>query len=207
MSTSLWVFSGDFNCLVVCHLRLHGLLPLGSSVHRISQQEYWSGLPFPSPGHLPHPGSEPRSPALQADSLPTEPPGEPMDGPLHLGFCLDAASPEALPWTVSAQQPSFIKSLFNTYSFSPMGQLVCIPVCILIDFSLLLLLFSFLLVKFSMFHEGKDSSLYYLIPNQPKQDLVENRDLIQFVKWIKCLMIEWMTKIYSVGHDTGVEGG
>ena len=117
MSTSLWVFSGDFNCLVVCHLRLHGLLPLGSSVHRISQQEYWSGLPFPSPGDLPHPGSEPRSPALQADSLPTKPPGEPMDGPRHLGFCLDAASPEALPWTVSAQQPSFIKSLFSTYSF------------------------------------------------------------------------------------------
>ena len=39
-----------------------------------SRQEYWSGLPFPSPGHLPDPGIEPRSPALQADSLPTEPP-------------------------------------------------------------------------------------------------------------------------------------
>ena len=37
-----------------------------------SRQEYWSGLPFPSPGHLPNPGIEPRSPALQADSLPTE---------------------------------------------------------------------------------------------------------------------------------------
>ena len=144
MSTSLWVFSGDFNCLVGSHLRLHGLLPLGSSVHRISQQEYWSGLPFPSPGDLPQPGSEPRSPALQADSLPSEPPGEPMDVPVHcLGSCLDAASPEALPWPVSAQQPSFIKSLFNTYSFSPMGQLVCIPVGILIDFSLLLLLLVF----------------------------------------------------------------
>ena len=32
-----------------------------------SRQEYWSGLPFPSPGDLPHPGIEPRSPALQAD--------------------------------------------------------------------------------------------------------------------------------------------
>ena len=38
-----------------------------------SRQEYWSGLPFPSPGHLPNPGIDPRSPALQADSLPTEP--------------------------------------------------------------------------------------------------------------------------------------
>jgi len=37
-----------------------------------SRQEYWSGLPFPSPGDLPSPGIEPRSPALQADSLPSE---------------------------------------------------------------------------------------------------------------------------------------
>ena len=37
-----------------------------------SRQEYWSGLPFPSPGDLPDPGFEPGSPALQADSLPTE---------------------------------------------------------------------------------------------------------------------------------------
>ena len=38
-----------------------------------SRQEYWSGLPFPSPEDLPNPGIKPRSPALQADSLPTEP--------------------------------------------------------------------------------------------------------------------------------------
>ena len=37
-----------------------------------SRQEYWSGLPFPSPGDLPDPGTEPRSPALQADALPSE---------------------------------------------------------------------------------------------------------------------------------------
>ena len=42
-----------------------------------SRQEYWSGLPFPSPGDLPHPGIEPRSPTLQADALPPEPPGKP----------------------------------------------------------------------------------------------------------------------------------
>ena len=40
-----------------------------------SRQEYWSGLPFPSPGDLPNPGIEPRSPALPADALPSEPPG------------------------------------------------------------------------------------------------------------------------------------
>ena len=39
------------------------------------RQEYWSGLPFPSPEYLPNPGIEPRSPALQADPLPSEPPG------------------------------------------------------------------------------------------------------------------------------------
>ena len=39
-----------------------------------SRQEYWSGLPFPSPGDLPDPGIEPGSPMLQADSLPSKPP-------------------------------------------------------------------------------------------------------------------------------------
>ena len=42
-----------------------------------SRQEYWSGLPFPSPGDLSNPGIEPRSPALQADSLPAEPQEKP----------------------------------------------------------------------------------------------------------------------------------
>ena len=41
------------------------------------RQEYWSELPFPSPGSLPDPGIEPESPALQADSLLSEPPGKP----------------------------------------------------------------------------------------------------------------------------------
>ena len=43
-----------------------------------SRQEYWSGLSFPSPGDLPDPGIEPRSPALQADALTSEPPGKPL---------------------------------------------------------------------------------------------------------------------------------
>ena len=42
-----------------------------------SRQECWSGLPFPSPGDLPNPGIEPRSPALQEDTLLSEPPGKP----------------------------------------------------------------------------------------------------------------------------------
>ena len=41
---------------------------------KFSRQEYWSGLPFPSPGDLPNSGIEPKSPALQVDSLPSKPP-------------------------------------------------------------------------------------------------------------------------------------
>jgi len=45
---------------------------------KFCRQEYWSWLPFPSPGDLPDPGIEPGSPALQTDSLLTEPPGKTM---------------------------------------------------------------------------------------------------------------------------------
>ena len=48
----------------------------GSSAHEFSRSAYWSGLPFPSPGDLPNPGIEPKSPALQANSLLSEPPGK-----------------------------------------------------------------------------------------------------------------------------------
>ena len=44
-----------------------------------SRQEYWSGLPFPPPGDLPNTGIKPGSPALQANSLPSEPPGMCID--------------------------------------------------------------------------------------------------------------------------------
>ena len=44
-----------------------------------SRQEYWSGLPFPSPGDLPDPGIEFRSPTLQADALTSAPPGKPLN--------------------------------------------------------------------------------------------------------------------------------
>ena len=43
-----------------------------------SSQEYWSGLPFPSPGDLPNPGIEPGCSSLQADPLLSEPPGKPL---------------------------------------------------------------------------------------------------------------------------------
>ena len=53
-----------------------------------SRQEYWSGLPFPSAGDLPDPGIELGSPALQADALPSEPPGKPCIHQLLSGFPL-----------------------------------------------------------------------------------------------------------------------
>ena len=64
------------SCLTLCKSMDCG--PPGSSVYGIFQakQEYWSGLPFPSPGDLPHPGIERGSPALQVDYLPSEPPGK-----------------------------------------------------------------------------------------------------------------------------------
>ena len=63
------------SCLTLatsCTIACQAPLSLG-----FSSQEYWSGLPFPSPADLPDPGIEPRSPALQADSLPTELQGKP----------------------------------------------------------------------------------------------------------------------------------
>ena len=51
---------------------------LPGSSKGFSRQEYWTGLPFPSPGDLPDPGIKPGSPTLQANSLPSELPGKPM---------------------------------------------------------------------------------------------------------------------------------
>ena len=52
----------------------------------LTRQEYWSGLPFPSPGDLPDPRIEAGSPALQADSLSSEPQGKPLSVILGYNF-------------------------------------------------------------------------------------------------------------------------
>ena len=60
-------------------LQLHGLQPARLLCPwGFSKKEYWSQLPCPPPGDLPNPGIEPRSPTLQADSLPSEPPEKPI---------------------------------------------------------------------------------------------------------------------------------
>ena len=60
-----------------------------------SRQKYWSGLSFPSPEHLADPGIEPESPALQTDSLLSEPPGKPCSH--KYGFLIRGDSPPPIP--------------------------------------------------------------------------------------------------------------
>ena len=55
------------------------MTPWTTQSMEFSRPEYWSGQPFPSPGDLPNPGIEPRSPTLQADSLPAKPQGKPKN--------------------------------------------------------------------------------------------------------------------------------
>ena len=70
-------------CVLSCSVMSDSFRPHGPQPTRLlcpwrfSRQGYWSGLPCPLPGDLPDPGIEPRSPALQEDSLPSEPPGKP----------------------------------------------------------------------------------------------------------------------------------
>ena len=71
-----------------------------------SKQEYWSGLPFPSPGNLHSPGIKPRFPALQADALLSEPPRKPQHHPTGLR---SAHSP----------QPASLESTPMSLPFSP----------------------------------------------------------------------------------------
>ena len=105
-----------------------------------SRQEYWSGLPLPSPGDLPDPGIEPRSPALQADAFTSEPPGQPhwtdmqMDskhrkrylappsGQVRLGLVAQSCPTLATPWPVGSLSMGFSKTRILEWfviSFSP----------------------------------------------------------------------------------------
>ena len=73
-----------------------------------SRQEYWHGLPFTSPGYLPHPGIKPRSPSLQADNLPSEPPGN------TISWC------RKITWTLAFFSVilSFVKFYWNITMFN-----------------------------------------------------------------------------------------
>ena len=78
-----------------------------------SKQEYWRGLPFPSPEDLPNSGIEPESPALQAESLLSEPPGN----PLALAYLYNINSNNNninFPWCVCARPPT-LDHLYPTF--------------------------------------------------------------------------------------------
>ena len=103
---------------IPCTVALQAPLSMG-----LPRQEYWSGMPLPSPGHLSDPGTQPESPARQADSLPAEPPGklkntevgslpllqgifltqELNQGLLHCRFFISQATREALVSTGSSR--------------------------------------------------------------------------------------------------------
>jgi len=76
-----------------------------------SRQEYWSGLPFPSPGNLHSPGIKPRFPALQADALLSEPPRKPQHHPTGLSSAHSPQSaslestPMSLPFSLGCEHP------------------------------------------------------------------------------------------------------
>ena len=94
-----------------------------------SRQEYWSGLPFPSPGDLPDPRIKPGSPALQAASLPTEPPSEAKWK--SLSCVSDSLQPHGLygPWN-SLGQNTGVGSLFLLQGIFPtQGSNPALPHC------------------------------------------------------------------------------
>ena len=73
----IYTYIWEYCCYVVCwKSKSENRSVMSDSSMGFSRPKYWSGLPFPSPGDLPNPGIDPRSPTLQADSLPSEPPGK-----------------------------------------------------------------------------------------------------------------------------------
>ena len=81
-----------------------------------SRQDYWSGLPFPSPGDLPDPWIEPGSPALQMDALLSEPPGKPSVDSIQFSS-VQSLSPVwlfATPWIASRQASLSITNSQNS---------------------------------------------------------------------------------------------
>ena len=81
-----------------------------------SRHECWSGLPFLAPGDLPHPGIEPWSPTLQADALPSEPPGK----PLNLTYQRSLTSPNQCSLTSCLRK--FVSDLFPAGPVKDLGS-------------------------------------------------------------------------------------
>ena len=85
-----------------------------------SSQEYHSGLPFPSPGDLPNPGIKPGSPALQAGSLPSEPPGTPQ---IMIKYLLDYQKQSNCVKSITNRQMIWADVSFDAIS-STLGRML-----------------------------------------------------------------------------------
>ena len=92
-----------------------------------SRQEYWSGLPFHSQGIVPTPGIESRSPALQADSLPPEPPGRPCRINRGVFLILDGKGALRFPVQKVSLPPQLLLGQLVLFSSCP--QCSPVPVC------------------------------------------------------------------------------
>ena len=118
-SSCVWVFATPWA------IALQAPLSMG-----FSRQEYWSGLPCPPPGDLPNPGIEPGSSALQANSLPSEQPGKPMDYILHQYLGENYSSIQSLshvwlfvtPWTAARQSSLSITNSWVCSNSCPWSQ-------------------------------------------------------------------------------------
>ena len=119
-------------------LRPHGLVAYQAPPSMgFSRQEYWSGLPFPSPGNLPNPGIKPGSPTFQADALSSEPPGK-----LEVGFIiwsqvtadkfLNAPQGTILDPLKSTLRNKIAKWNVNSPS-SPLGKVMALQVVLEVD--------------------------------------------------------------------------
>ena len=119
-----------------CSLQPDGRYP-GSSVHGLLQARSWSGLPFTSPGDLPDLGIEPGSPALQADSLPSESPGNQIELPHDpsipvLSLCVCLSTRLICPWDSTGKNTGavchfLLQGIFTTEGLNP--QLLNPPRC------------------------------------------------------------------------------
>ena len=89
----------------------------------LAWQEYWSEYPFPSPGDLPDPGFKPGSPALQADSLSSEPPGK------LFGLMYTKYIPRLTLLTIALLKSSFSSLCANIWGPGALPQAHCLVFC------------------------------------------------------------------------------
>ena len=125
-------------CMLTRFSRVHLCVTPWTVAHQaplsmgFSRQEYWSRLPCPPPEDLPNPGIESRSPALQADSLPSEPPGKPFvtaDSAKSLQSCPtlcdpidDCPSGSGIPGILQARTLEWVAISFSRGSSQPRDQ-------------------------------------------------------------------------------------